>query len=305
VTKARLTLTFEDDDGAKREYGAVIPIARGKFEQGEMRLSQEIMADITVATVEGAEFTHNETACEWGKFPSGYHEIAEMDDIHNSRELWRELTNSVLGIEHDLADAEGYKNLEPHAAPDFNDEEGVERLFYLHRRKMEHFNRAVCHLVKVQELVNRLLHEGLGGDLVNTASSQWEKEELRRSNVKKGLERKAFDNALTDEDHKAIAEALDLPEKVSCRNMVINYRNRLLHHVNPSVDYSMFHCKPRSRRWESVRDSDGKITSWVRAVVAMPAPDFTFASLHAAHKEYFESVVEMLDRLSKISVVHR
>jgi len=40
---------------------------------------------------------------------------------------------------------------------------------------MSLLNQAVQDLIKVQDLVNRLLHESLGGNLVDTAKDDWER----------------------------------------------------------------------------------------------------------------------------------
>jgi hypothetical protein len=98
----------------------------------------------------------------WLNFPAGSHDFSEFHNIYNSQELWRELTNLVLGAEHDLSDAQGFKLLEPTPTPDLDQDDEIEKLHYLHRRKMEQLNRSVYSLIKVQDLVNRLLHESLG-----------------------------------------------------------------------------------------------------------------------------------------------
>jgi hypothetical protein len=300
-----MTLVFEDEDGTQRSYEAVVPVGRGKFEQGERRLTQEFAADLIVATQARSEPKHNATARAWLRFPDGSYDFSIFDDVYNAQELWRELSNLVLSAEHDLADANGYKQLEPATPPNFEDDEAVERLYHLHRRKMEHLNRCVYALIKVQDLVNRLLHESLGGDLVPTGSAAWERNELHRSNVTKGIERKAAAGEVSAADQTTIVDALALPAQVSHGEIVNRYRNRLTHHVNPSVDYSMFYSKPRSREPEPIRDAHGNVRSWVRTFYSVPPVDFTFADLYVAYTEYFDAVVTMLDRLSSVGVLRR
>lgn len=195
-----------------------------------------------MATQFRAEHKHNATARAWLEFPSAADEFAAFDDIYNSQELWRELCNLVLSVEHDLADAKGYKDLEPAISPKSGDDEAVESLYHLHRRKMEHFNRAVYKLIKVQDLVNRLLHEALGGNLVATDLPTWEKNTLTRKNIAKELDRKAANKQLEEGVRNAIVDALALPTLVPHHNITNEYRNRLTHHITPSVDYSMFYA---------------------------------------------------------------
>ncbi len=63
-------------------------------------------------------------------------------------------------------------------------------LYYIHDRKLGLLDQAVYGLIKVQDLVNRLLHESLGGDLVSATQTDWERTQLTRKNVEKGLKEK-------------------------------------------------------------------------------------------------------------------
>jgi hypothetical protein len=55
-------------------------------------------------------------------------------------------------------------------------------------RKMNLLNQVVYALVKVQDMIYRLLHESLGGDLVDTSKPDWEESQLRRTPILKGLD---------------------------------------------------------------------------------------------------------------------
>lgn len=305
LTQAKMTLVFKDEDGAERSYQSTFPVGRGAVEQGERRLLHEITADLIVATQDRAKPKHNRTSRAWLEFPGATYDFAVFDDVYNSQELWRELCNLVLSVEHDLVDANGYKDLEPTTPPQFEDDDAIEGLYHLHRRKMEHFNRAVYQLIKVQDLVNRLIHEALGGDLVSTNFPTWESDQLLRANVMKGIERKASNGELSVAVRNAIVDALALPNQASHHDVVMRYRNRLTHHVNPSVDYGIFYAKPRSREPEPIRDANGQITSWVRTVYGRPPIDFTFSELNRAYTEYLDAVVAMLDRLAVIESLRR
>ena len=72
---------------------------------------------------------------------------------------------------------------------------------------MNLLNTAVWALIKVEDLVLRLLHESIGGDLVNAALPDWERRELRCEKVLKGLENKHAAGVLSDDDLKAIRAA--------------------------------------------------------------------------------------------------
>ena len=305
LIKAKISLLFEEADGVQRCYEKQLTNLRRGSEAGEVRLAQEFAADFAVATQDFQPFPHNSTAIGWLTFPSASYDFSAIDDVRNSRELWRELSNLVLAVEHDLADALSYKGLEPPEQPPFEDSDGMNHLHYLHRRKMEYFNRCVYDLIKVQDLVNRLLHEALGGNLVRTDRPEWEQYELNRKNVNKGLSRKVEAGEMPQSDRQLIDEALRIPDETAGIETVVRYRNRLTHHVSPAVDYACFYAKPHSRDFKPLYDESGDITSWSRIFYETLPADYSFTTLHAVYTEYLSAVVTMLDQLSSIPMLHR
>jgi hypothetical protein len=91
--------------------------------------------------------------------------------------------------------------------------------------KMNLLSTAVWALIKVEDLVLRLLHESIGGDLVDATLPDWERRELRREKVLKGAA-----GVLSDDELKAIREALTIPNRAPKRVVAKTYRNRLTHH---------------------------------------------------------------------------
>ena len=72
-------------------------------------------------------------------------------------------------------------------------------------------NEAVRSLVRVQDLVNRLLHESVGGNLVDATKPNWERSQLTRENVEKRLKAKRASGDISQADYDAITEALQFP----------------------------------------------------------------------------------------------
>lgn len=145
---------------------------------------------------------HNATARAWLEFPNRPAGFQDYFDIENSQALWMELANLVMGAEGDLILAQSYKALEPSQEPDFNDNAALNRLYYIHDKKMALLNQAVYALIKVQDIVNRLIHESLGGDLVDTSKPNWQEDNLRRVKVLEGLERKRAASKLSVADFR-------------------------------------------------------------------------------------------------------
>jgi len=73
-------------------------------------------------------------------------------------------------------------------------------------------NQSVQDLIRVQDLVNRLLHESLGGDLVDTSKPNWEKAQLTRANVERQLETRRTTSVISKTDFDAITQASQFPE---------------------------------------------------------------------------------------------
>ena len=151
----------------------------------------------------------------------------------------------------------------------------------------------------------RLLHESLGGDLVDTSKTDWERNELSREKVLKGLAAKRDSGALSQSDFDAISQALAIPRNTPKGEIAGTYRRRLTHHVRPSVDYSTFFSALESRAGEEIRDAQGKVIGRRHVVRARPPVQYRFEDLHAAFSEYLDSVVAMLERLSQLEILRR
>jgi hypothetical protein len=170
---------------------------------------------------------------------------------------------------------------------------------------MEALDRAVYELIKVQDLVNRLLHESLGGDLVDTTKPDWERTQLTRTNIEKGLEAKRASGALMQSDFDAIMAALQIPKGTPHAETAVTYRRKLMHHIRPSVDYAMFFSGLESREGEEITDARGNVTGRRHVIRSRPPVQYRFADLHASLMEYLDAVVSALQKLSEIEILRR
>jgi hypothetical protein len=300
-----LTVTFTDPDGTTRDETHQVEASESPTEGGEQRLAHNLFADMSVAVGKQAAPKHNAAARAWLKYPGKGAGLHEYFDVQNSRALWLELSNLVIGAEYDLISAQAYKNLEPNTEPDAEDQPAMNNLYYIHDRKVSLLNQAVYALIKVQDLVNRLLHESLGGDLVDSSKSDWERSQLTRLNVLKGLQRKSNEGRLSPTDFQEIGEALKIPTTMAKSEIAKGYRNKLMHHVRPSVDYVMFYSTLEARAGEEIIDANGKVIGRKYAIKAKPPLDYVFADLHAAFSEYLDAIASMLERLSRIEILRR
>jgi hypothetical protein len=219
--------------------------------------------------------------------------------------MWFELTNLIMGAEADLYLAQMFKSLEPAKEPAFGDDVAISDVYYLHSRKMDLLNQSVYALIKIQDLVFRLLHESLGGDLVDTTKPDWVTTHLRRDKVEKGLEAKRASGALSQANFDAITQSLAIPKSATNAQTCRDYRNRMTHHVRPSVDYPMFFSSLESRKGQEFTDSQGRVVRRVFNIMAKPPVDYQFADLYAAFSDYLGAVVAMLQALTRVDLLWR
>jgi hypothetical protein len=170
---------------------------------------------------------------------------------------------------------------------------------------MKEQNQSVHGLIKVQDLVNRLLHESLGGDLVDTSQPDWERTQLTRANVKKGLIKKRAAGLLSEANFRLINEAVEIPTTIPKGGITKSYRNKLEHHVRPSVDYPMFFSTLESRAGEDIRDATGKVIGTKNTLTARRPADYSFRDLYSAFSEYLDAIATMLQKLSEIDILRR
>jgi len=305
MSQIELSVTFSDSDGAKRVESQEVQTSNAPNLPAEQRIARILFAELKVMAGPQDVPKHNAIAQRWMDFPRQPASFTRYFDIQNSQAVWFELTNLVMGVEGHLALAEAYKALEPSQEPPFDDDVALNELFYIHGRKISLLNQAVHDLIKVQDLVNRLLHESLGGDLVDAIKPDWEETQLTRKNVKKGLTSKLSTGLLSQADFDEIDDALKIPKLTPKGDIALAYRNRLAHHIRPSVDYSTFFSAIQSRAATEVKDAQGKRIGRQIAIKANAPIEYRFQDLHAAFSEYLDAIVAMLDKLSKVDILRR
>lgn len=219
-------------------------------------------------------------------------------DIFNVPALWLEINNTFLGLRYMLSQAKAYKDLEPLNTTPLNDQLCV----YLHFEKMYRLDLAVFELIKIRDLVVRLLHESFSGRLISVDYDEdgWERD-LNLTDAKIGLERMVKTGELTDQEHQAILDALAKPWNSPHREMVVSYRNALAHGIRPSVDYPELYTVTQDRAGKIIKDASGKETGRLYGIgTDKSKPDFLFNDLFIAISNYMGHVADMLRDLKCI-----
>lgn len=220
-------------------------------------------------------------------------------DMMNRPSAWLEISNTFADLRFMLPQAKAYKALEPPNSNPVSDP----LCTYLHYQKMYMLNLAVFQLVKIQDLVVRLLHESFSGELipVDYNDDEWEKK-LTVREARKGLNTLLQNGKLSSQEHKEIVDALDIPSKSQHHDTVIEYRNRMTHRIRPSVDYPELFTEFQSRAGSPILDpSTGKAKAMQYTIYGRTKnPEFRFDDLYVALADYMKYVVNMLKALKAI-----
>ncbi len=303
MNRIELSVTFSEPDGAKRVDSKKVQTSNAPDPAAEQRIARILFAELKVMAGPQDAPKHNAIAQRWMDFPRQPASFTKYFDIQNSQAVWFELTNLIMGVESHLVLAKAYKALEPSQEPPFDDDAALNEFFYIHDRKISLLNQAVHDLIKGQDLVNRLLHESLGGDLVDATKPDWERTQLTRKNVETGLKSKLSAGLLSQTGFIEIEDALEIPKHTAKGKIARDSRNRLAHHIRPSVDYPTFFSAIQSRAAAGVKDARGERIGFQIAIKASPAVEYRFEDLHAAFSEYLAAVVAMLDKLSRVDIL--
>ena len=277
-------------------------VDREPSEDGEQSLCLEMLAEFDKALSSG-EFYDDipDLSVNLTHSPRQKIDLSQWSNVRNTAALWLEISNTVADIRFLLAQARAYKQLEPPVSATDNAAKNLR--YYAHFAKMYHFNLAVLGVVKMQDLVVRLLFENFGGELVavNMASDGWEKK-LTFDKAKKGLAERVQQRELTSTGFDLIMAALEAPSKSPHLSTIVDYRNRLTHRIRASVDYSELYTELEDRVGRPIFDENGKTKGRVYSMGVSPGPpEHLFHDLYASMLDLLAHILEMLTALKAIA----
>jgi len=298
ATDINIHLDFSSSDGSLK-FEDSVHHERDSSTKGKEALAREIFAELRKA-VNLADYSKSlpetDDLMVAGRRGPRTDAMAFLD-MMNVPALWLEIHNTFLGLRYLLGQARAYKDLEPAGTTPISDS----LCAYLHFEKMHNLNLAMFQIVKIQDLVVRLLHEGFSGRLIDVDYDEegWEKD-LRLIDAKKGLKNLLNSGELSQSEHDEIMDALNIPAKSSRRSTVVKYRNRLAHGILASVDYPEIFTHVHDRAGEAMRDASGIEKGRRYSIsVGRSKPEFTFPELYAALVDYMSHIAELLNALRR------
>jgi hypothetical protein len=301
ATDINISLEFLSAGGGSLRFADSVRHERESSDQGKENLAREMFAELRKAVTFSK---HLRALPDLGRLlelsSSSYRRTDSMAfiDLFNVPDVWLEVSNTFHEIRYLLAQSIAYKELEPPGSNPVSDP----LCAYLHFEKMYRLNLAVFQLVKIQDLVVRLLQESFSGKLipVDYDDEGWEKE-LTLKDARQGLKRLLESGDLANEERDQILDALGQPSKSPHRETVISYRNGLSHGIRPSVDYAELYTHLQDRAGEVIRDARGNEKGRVFSIRGGHGkPQFMFADLYTAISDYMSHVAEMLKALKLI-----
>jgi hypothetical protein len=296
----KTTLAFALPDGSEKAYSQSFTLPRVSAESGPELLSAQLFAEVEKELRFGAYW--DALADLQDLLRSVPRKISANDlwmgkelSVHNTREVWREVTNALLGAKYLLAQARAFRDVKAQVRPADTDENTASNV---HLSMLESFDHAVYLLAKVEDLFLLLLFVNLWTTSssivdVDLSSSDWDKAVDWKS-VRKGLaERSRFPADVTDAEHDAILKVFNSYQRTGALERIANYRNRVTHTIHPSVDdpkFSASLCFPK-------QIPNGGVDMSIR----WPAQaEFQFLELYADAAEALTRVVTLLRELKRI-----
>ena len=227
ATKIAIRLEFVYDSDKSVEFTDCVNHERDSTKKGRENLAREVLAELRKA-VSFADHLAVLPSVPNLADSSNYVRTDPMAfmDSFNVPALWLEISNTFIDLRNLLALAKAYKSVEPLNTTPLSDS----LCAHVHFEKMYKLNLAVYQLVKIQDLVVRLLQEGFSGKLiaVDYDDEDWELK-LTLQAAKQGLATLRKSGKLAKKEYEEIMTALGQPSKSPHRKTVLNYRNRLTH----------------------------------------------------------------------------
>lgn len=225
----------------------------------------------------------------WYKFLSDVPDHKALTAYHNFQEseqawIWFEIGNMLAEARIKLCRARGYKEIE--AAFGAGAENRDNRLRTVHLEKMDELHQALRSIKKLEDLILRLIFEGVGRAVpgIDPNNAHWERR-LTVERVENGVARRE-DNAVLkslsdDEYDQLIGIVGDLDHnKFEEMAQVWTYRHELEHRMPRSVDYAEMY--PYYKAGQS--------------------PDWQFMDLFQASVTVYEHYFGALQRLARLAL---
>ncbi len=308
-----MSLTFDSGGTAPRTSTRTLSVPSPEPATGEQLLAEQLFGELEKELAASDFHTLLPDCGDLLNIGTQPTPMTEWVQQYNTREVWHEISNTLLEARYLLAQARAYKEIE--------DRRTVEHdILSLHLMKIDAFDRAVYLLAKIEDLLVLLLFVNLEFSLVNVdlSRSDWAKQ-ITWDRVKDGLKRRRGSaaakrgilarflgcfrpsrptnpvvDALNDSEYDAIRSILARFKSPHFVRQTTEYRDRSTHRIHPSVDHPGFTPVLAIPR----RTATGTV---ITGIPARPREaDFAFLDLYQSAVQTFGHCVVLLRELKAI-----
>lgn len=225
----------------------------------------------------------------WYKFLGDVPDHSALTAYNNFQEseqawVWFEIGNMLAESRIKLCRARGYKEIEKEFGAGTENRDN--RLRTVHIEKMDELHQALRNIKKLEDLVLRVIFEGVGRAVpgIDTSNAQWERK-LTVEGVRNGIAKRegnAVLRSLADDEYDQLTRIVsDLEhDKFTEMAQIWTYRHELEHRMPRSVDYAEMY--PYYKPGQS--------------------PDWRFMDLFQASVTVYEHYFGVLQRLATLAL---
>ena len=217
----------------------------------------------------------------------------------NARAVWMDIVNTLLQVRALLAQSMAYDEQErTHLSSQEPEAENLS--WHSHMNKLERFDFAVGNLGKTSDLVARLVFERLGAALLDRNKPGWEVT-LKLKTIRKRLadRRNPHVASLSDVEYQELLTIIDNFLSADHVRRTRDYRNKVTHHLKPSVDRGELYAHLESREGTPILDEKGKVKGWKKGFGGISSvAEYSFNDLYRDAVQNLEHFISLLKRLN-------
>jgi hypothetical protein len=219
--------------------------------------------------------------------------------LQNINELWFEIAGLFLRARLGFATSRILKLLEDEHSE--NTDAAQNARYNLHLDKMEQFDLAAFELVRIEDLVARIIYEYFGEgflERVDQTNEKWEKmvtwDRMKDALNKRGKPDKNPHprlEAMSEPDYKKLIAAVRDYRSADVLS-IISYRDRRTHRVAPTVDHAGLVSTVQTPQ----KGASGEIVM----LLGQTGPEFQFEQLYGAAKKTYSHLLGVAQRINEI-----
>src|ERR1700721_2347455 len=309
IVKATVRITFENESKSPSTFEKTVEFTDIREPGGPEFIAQYLLANAEMETLWGKYWLSLPDVSQFNRpvkqtFRSHELFFGNYEDRTNTRAMWIEIANTLLGEKSLLAKSMAHHDVQQMVV---EGSEAQNVIWHLHLDKMAKFDLASIFLGKVSDLAARLIFERLGASLIpklDRNKPNWERD-VTWSRILKGFADKAGNPnlaSLTDAEYQEVQKILDEFLNIESGKRLLDYEHKLVHRITPSVDDPSFYTHLESRAVTPIIDeATGQQKGWTKGFGTMPvSAEYSFLDLYEDAVRTLNHYTSLLQRLEAL-----